>query len=83
MGILQANKWIDIATRAIAVEMNIYNVNIGMFAVLQMVSLFHGGGGVEPFVHVRCLALFMLLLRCAISYFLYCVAVSLSYFPQQ
>ena len=63
MGVLQTNNWTDIATRAIAVEMNIYNVNIGMFAALQLVTLFHGGGGVELFVHVRCFSLSILLLH--------------------
>jgi len=43
---------LDPATRALAVEVNMYNVNIGVFTTHQMLVLFHTGGRVEPVVHV-------------------------------
>jgi hypothetical protein len=47
---LEANEWIDAGTRVVFVEMLIYNLNVNLFQLVQIIVEFSAGGLAYPWV---------------------------------
>lgn len=55
---LVENLWIDRKTRAVFVEFNVFNPNINLFGIVQLLAEFPATGGVNPYPQIISLRLY-------------------------
>ncbi len=57
ISMLKELSWIDMQTRAVIIQMSLYNPNVNLFIFVTIVAEFSPSGGVSPSARVEPLAL--------------------------
>ena len=57
ISMLKELSWIDIQTRAVIIQMSLYNPNVNLFIFVTIIAEFSPSGGVSPSARVEPLSL--------------------------